>query len=414
MSAMTPRTVRRYALAIATAKIGTGLFFLINTWLLIDITGRTSSAAISLVMTVLPGILVSPFLGVLVDRGRPARLAAAAEVLRWIVLVAYAIAYRAGWATAALGYGVSFWIALGNELQVIAWRAAIARGASAAQLFRLNALTFVGGQTGQILGAAASGFALAAWGATNTVLLASAAFLASAIFGYLVARRLGDADRSGASARARSLRSYASELRGGIEHVVQRPQIAFFHALIAVNLTVIFGINGLLAPFVREELGLGPEAFGKIDAGYAFGAIGGGLVIVRWSRRFGKRAVLMGSFVLASASLWAFAHATGMRLSLAAYAGLGLSFQANVISLSAAQQATAPAFQGRVSASFSLLCGLVGLLLYGLIAACAAHHWLRQFYMAQAGTMAGVFVLVAVSTRRREIRRLLRTAPGAA
>ena len=41
---MTPTTVRHYALAIASAKIGTGLFFLVNTWLIIDITGHTPPA----------------------------------------------------------------------------------------------------------------------------------------------------------------------------------------------------------------------------------------------------------------------------------------------------------------------------------------------------------------------------------
>ena len=45
---MTPTTVRHYGLAIASAKMGTGLFFLVNTWLIIDITGRASSAALAL------------------------------------------------------------------------------------------------------------------------------------------------------------------------------------------------------------------------------------------------------------------------------------------------------------------------------------------------------------------------------
>jgi len=59
---MTPQTVRLYAAAIATAKIGTGFFFLINTWLIIELTGRPSSAALTLVMTILPSLLLSPFI----------------------------------------------------------------------------------------------------------------------------------------------------------------------------------------------------------------------------------------------------------------------------------------------------------------------------------------------------------------
>ena len=410
---MTPTTVRLYGLAIATAKIGTGVFFLVNTWLIIDITGHASSAAIALVMTVLPSIVLAPFLGVLVDRTQPARLAVRAELLRGGVLLAYAALYKVGLANAALGYGVGFCVATGNELQVLCWRAAIGRGASPAQMFRLNALTVAGGQTGQVIGAALSGFALAWAGAVATVLLTATTFLASAVFSQLVARRLAAAEPAPAS-RARGLRPYLAELAAGLRHIGQRPQIAFFYLLILVNLSVIFGINGMLAPFVRDVLRLGPEAFGKIDACYALGAIAGGLTIVRLSQRFGQRTMLAAAFLVAAASLWAFAHGSGLSVPMLAYVGLGLAFQANVIALSAAQRAADPALQGRVNASFSLLNGLVGLAVYALIAWCAARHLFRPFYAAQALTMLAVFCVVLVSTRRGEISRLLRPAMGAA
>ena len=132
---MTPQTVRLYGAAIASAKIGTGFFFLINTWLIIEITGHPSSAAITLVMTILPSLLLSPLIGLAVDRSEPAQLAWRAEVFRWLVLMSYGLLYAAGYATAPIAYLVSFLIALGNEIQVLAWRAALARHAS----FRLAA-----------------------------------------------------------------------------------------------------------------------------------------------------------------------------------------------------------------------------------------------------------------------------------
>jgi len=99
---LTPPTIRRYGFAIAIAKAGTGLFFLINTWLVIDITGRPSSGAIALIVTVLPGILVAPFLGVMVDRGRPAVMAVGAELLRGAMLAIYALLISLGAASEAL------------------------------------------------------------------------------------------------------------------------------------------------------------------------------------------------------------------------------------------------------------------------------------------------------------------------
>ena len=345
LSTLPTTTVRLYGAAIASAKIGTGFFFLINTWLTIELTGRASSAALSLIMTVLPSLLLAPVLGVLVDRRQPAVLATQADLLRWLVLLLYAVLYATGWANGAVAYAVSFLIALGNELQVLSWRAALGRAVPSEQLLRLNALTVVGGQGGQILGAAASGFVLAAFGPVPTVAIAGSAFLLSAGFGTLIARRLAFPSPTGSfPAGARGRRAFLQDLRGGLSHIAERPEIIFFYGLILANLTVIFGINGLLAPFVQTELRLGAEAFGKIDACYAQGAVASGFLIVGLTRRLGHRAVLVGGLLLASASLLVFAHSHSLAVACLAYLGLGISFQTSAVSLSLAQQAAAPAF----------------------------------------------------------------------
>ncbi|WP_031361138.1 MFS transporter [Caballeronia sordidicola] len=403
---MTPQTVRLYGVSIATAKIGTGFFFLINTWLVIGITGRPSSAAISLVMTVLPGLLLSPIIGLALDRCQPARLACQADLLRWIVLVGYGLLYATGWATAPAAYAVSFLIALGNEIQVLSWRTAVAREASPEQLFRLNALTVVTGQTGQILGAAASGIVLAAIGAAATVCVASTTYLLAALCGFVVARRMRVVE-FGPRAAVSGAKKHLSDLRAGMRHISERPEIAFFYGLMLANMTMIFGINAMLAPFVREELRLGADAFGKIDAGYALGAIISGLFVVRLADRFGRRTILVLGFLVAASSLFAFAQCGGFLAAFVAYVGLGVSFQSSVIALSAAQRATDPHYQGRVTASFNALNGAAGLLIYGVVAISAGHHLYRQLYVCQAATMLILIPIVVIASRRYRINRFL-------
>jgi len=406
---MTPSTVRLYAAAIATAKIGTGFFFLINTWLIIEITGRPSSAAVTLVMTILPSLLLSPFIGLAVDRGQPARLAYRAEILRWFVLIAYGALYGSGHATEAIGYAVSFLVALGNEIQVLAWRAALIRAVPSARMLRLNALTAVGGQSGQILGAAASGIVLAAVGPVATVALTASTYLISAVLGFLVSRRLGPQELP-AGAVERGPRRHLRDLSAGLRHIAARPEIGFFYGLILANMTVIFGINGMLAPFVREELRLGPKAFGQIDAGYALGAILSGLAIARLAERFGRRPILVLGFITMAASLAAFSQTQGLVPACLTYVGLGISFQTTVLALSLAQQATDPAFQGRVNASFNMLNGLAGLVIYGIVALSAGHHLYRQLYLGQAAIMLGLVPIILIASRRGRIGLLLRPA----
>jgi len=407
---MTPSTVRLYAAAIATAKIGTGFFFLINTWLIIEITGRPSSAALTLIMTILPSLLLSPFIGLAVDRGQPARLAYRAEILRWLVLIAYGALYGAGHATEAIGYAVSFLVALGNEIQVLAWRAALTRAVPTERMLRLNALTSVGGQSGQILGAAASGIVLAAAGPVATMALTASTYLISAVLGFLVARRLGPqpvVDSGGERGPRRHLR----DLRAGLGHIAARPEIGFFYGLILANMTVIFGINGMLAPFVREELQLGPKAFGQIDAGYALGAILSGLVIARLAERFGRRPILVLGFTTMAASLAAFSQTQGLVPAFVIYAGLGVSFQTTVLALSLAQQATDPTFQGRVNATFNMLNGLAGLVIYAIVALSAGHHLYRQLYLGQAAIMLSLVPAILIATRRGRVGQLVQPIP---
>ena len=407
---MTPLTVRCYAAAIASAKIGTGFFFLINTWLVIELTGRPASGAVALVVTILPSLLLSPLIGLVVDRSQPARLAYRAELLRWLTLVFYAALYGAGLASEGLAYAVGFCIALGNEVQLLAWRAALTRSVPAGQLLRLNALTVIGGQTGQILGAAASGIVLAMAGAVPTLALTGTTYLVSAGFGALVSRRLGLA-KPAAATGGRGLGRHFRELRAGIAHILQRPEISFFYLLILANLTVIFGINAMLAPFVREELRLGPDAFGKIDAGYALGAILGGLVVVRLARWIGRLRILLLGFLLMAASLFAFAQCQGLVTAFILYAGLGISFQTSALSLSLAQQATDPAFQGRVNAAFNMLNGLAGLIIYSVVAASAGHHLYRPLYLVQAALMLAIIPMLLLARRHRRIAALLAPAP---
>ncbi|WCM24224.1 MFS transporter [Paraburkholderia bryophila] len=410
---MTPHTIRLYGATTASSKIGTGFFFLINTWLIIDITGHASSAALSLIMTVLPGLLLSPAIGLMIDRGDPAKLAYRADLFRWAMLLAYAALYADGHATAASAYAISFLVALGNEVQVLSWRAALARHASADDMLRLNALTVVTGQTGQVLGAASSGIVLASIGAAATVCVAGATYLLAGVFGWLTARRLATAGHAAPLSRGEGKpKHYWRDLRAGVAHIVERPEIGFFYGLFVANMSVVFGMNAMLAPFVREELHLGAAAFGKIDAGYALGAIVGGFFVVRLANRFGRRKVLLLGVGIAAACLLAFSVCRGQVAAFAIYAGLGASFQSSVIALSTAQRATDSAYQGRVSASFNAINGLAGLVVYVIVAASAGHHVYRQLYLAQASALALLIPVVLLASRQRRIDLLLTPAPA--
>jgi len=115
-------------------------------------------------------------------------------------------------------------------------------------------------------------------------------------------------------------------------------------------------------------------------------------------------------FVTMATSLAAFSQTHGLVPACLTYVGLGISFQTTVLALSLAQQATDPAFQGRVNATFSTLNGLAGLIIYALVALSAGHHLYRQLYLGQAAIMLALVPVILIASRRGRIGQLLQPA----
>ncbi|UOE77176.1 MFS transporter [Parageobacillus thermoglucosidasius] len=57
-----------YFIGTTVSMFGTGMQFIANSWLAIKLTRASFSVAVVLVCAAIPGILLSPFIGVFVDR----------------------------------------------------------------------------------------------------------------------------------------------------------------------------------------------------------------------------------------------------------------------------------------------------------------------------------------------------------
>jgi hypothetical protein len=118
-------------------------------------------------------------------------------------------------------------------------------------------------------------------------------------------------------------------------------------------MTIIFGMNAILAPFVREELRLG-----------------------FWARAC--RLYLFGS---------EFSDKRHMAQHRARRDGRHLSRPSG--------------------ATFNMLNGLIGLAFYAVVALAADHHLYRQFYVAQAAGLLILIPIVLVASRRQRLAALL-------
>lgn len=388
---MNQKMIALYSITMTISKIGNGFFFFINTWLALELTGHVSTGAISLIMTIIPSLIFSPLMGVLVDYRRAEIIAATAEILRCVILLIYAVSYKWGIVAVPLVYSVSFCVAFGSELQLLAWRAALARQTNSTQMLRLNAITVVCGQSGVVFGAATSGILFMNFGALSTLLLASLTFFIAGILTVFISRNITMRRSTLVTLSNKfNFRQHICELQAGFKHIFENPQISFFYLLILINITVLYSINSMLAPFVREELHLYSDAFGKIDASYSIGAIVGGLLVVRLANQYGYRICIMFGFIILAISLGLFSQANGLLLALVSYVGIGMSCQSSILLLTLAQKCTDTNYQGRVYATFNILNGFSGLVVYSLVAITARFHIYREIFFVEA---VGIMIL---------------------
>lgn len=123
---MSQISVPAYATVIFFSRAGTGIFFFINTWIVIDLTGYATSAAISLLIATLPSLFLSMIIGSMADKYPAIKLVLYSECTRCLTLLVYASLFVMDRASPAFAYSVSFLMSICAEIQLLSWRVILA------------------------------------------------------------------------------------------------------------------------------------------------------------------------------------------------------------------------------------------------------------------------------------------------
>lgn len=397
-----------YATAVFFSRIGSGLFFFINTWIVIHLTGNSASAAISLLIAVIPSICLSIIIGSIADKFSAIKLVLSSEIMRFFILFSYASLFFAEYATPLLAYSVSFFMSICAEIQLMSWRVILAKHASHENNFKLNALSVTSGQAGVVAGATCSGIFFVYFGASLTIYIASGTFFISSICVAYLASTL-HTPRPETNTKIDVLNSiiyHLRSIRDGFEYIAGQPNLIGNYLLMLLNINILYMSNALLAPFVKGPLNLTAEAYGKIDAAYSIGAIAGGLIIVRLTRRLGALRVTLLGLAIMAASLFSFARSDDFLVAFCSYIGIGLGCQTSIVSLSRAQRITATGLHGRSYATFNTVTGCFGVVVFMLSTQFSTPEELRNIFEYQAIAVVTVLLIIGCS---KKFKNALRT-----
>jgi Major Facilitator Superfamily len=310
-------------------------------------------------LTLLPYSLISPFLGVLVDRWDRRRLLVATNVVRCVIVLTAPL-WTAAWpgetplllgALGLLGLGRLFHTAKGAVLPVVLHEHHLLRG---------NALSSVGG-TLSLLAGGGVGLWLAEVASLDVALTAVGGIYALAAM--FAARIKSDLSHPHAQMKgvADAVARVARGLLDGVRAILARPSASISLAAIfflrTFTVVVIIGVIILIKSAFRSSSAAGALALGAVGVGAFLAA----LSAPRLGRSLSKPQLILAGFTISGLGIVALGGIASLPaiVSLMAIGGYG-SFLTKVSVDSQVQEALPDLYRGRAFALYDILYNVAG------------------------------------------------------
>jgi predicted MFS family arabinose efflux permease len=373
-------------------RLAEGMFALVIVLYVLTEYASPRLAGVAVLASVVPGLVVSPIAGALLDRLGPLRGITVDLAASAVLVTTLAFAARPGLAGAAVLIALAALYSLTSPLSLAGGRTLLPRLVQPTALERVNALDSVSYNVVDVLAPATAGVVFAAFGGRTTLLVVAALYVAA----WLAMQTLpADVGRVAAmSGRSSLLREAFDGLRHVLSHPVLRA-LAVSYGLYEVA----FGILVVTVPYiVAGTAHSAREHSAKVGVLWAIVGLAGivsALLAGRLSRAGRERgAIAIGILVTGLATpLMAFGHVLGLVLGLVAV-GLAAG-PVNVGLLTLRQRRTDPALLGRVlavSISLNVLGAPIGSAIAGSLI--GSTHSAAPAFLA-AGAAAGLGLVAA-------------------
>jgi len=324
--------------------------------LILDRTGDVADLGLLAAAQIIPGVLLGPFVGVLVDRWNRKAVIIASYLLGVVVCLALPLI----WNSLGLVYLGAALLSVGRQIAGPARLAIVPDLVTPEQLNKSNALSMLSQNVILLLGMAAGGVLVYRFGAAAAFRIDAATFAVSALI--LSARRFVYLPRVAGAEPSTPERQGWGEIRQGAVWIWGHPRLRFAVTFLGVVTVVTAMQPPLVFDFVRSTLGRNEAQlgliFGAAGLGGLLGAVAAGVMrekaeplrVVTWL------IALDGVFLLLFAVNRNIALAVGLFLLFGA---LSTGVQVNLATF--LQKETPPERRGRIFGWLSPLLGPISL-----------------------------------------------------
>lgn len=300
------RGFRYFFVAMFVSLFGSGMNFVGVSWYIMAATHSTVKVSLQVIVVTLPGLIV-PFLGgVLIDRFDRRYLGVLLDLIRGLFVLATAyIAWRKNLQLWHL-YAMTLITGMGSAMYWATVNALVQEVIPPSQFTGANAAVLVGVQTGMLLAGAFVGFIYDRTSIEGILAIDGLTYFVSAFCLYRIRsgyvsprdhlkypREYSEATEATAEAlesgenpevaeAGLSLAVY-SDLKEGFAYLKEQPLVRSLGITHSMMMAGVVSGNVVLVALVNDILHAGARGLGFLEAGWAIGAITGGLIVSQLS-----------------------------------------------------------------------------------------------------------------------------------
>jgi len=302
------RGFRYFFVAMFVSLFGSGMNFVGVSWYIMNATHSTVAVSLQVTVVTLPGLLV-PFVGgVLIDRFDRRYLGVLLDLIRGCFVLATAyIAWRRDLHLWHL-YAMTLITGTGSAMYWATVNALVQEVIPASQFTGANAAVLVGVQTGMLLAGSFVGFLYDRVGLAGILCIDGLTYFVSAYCLYSIRsgyvsprshlkypREYSEATEATAEAleagenpevaeAGLSLAVY-SDLKEGFAYLKEQPLVRSLGVTHSIMMAGVVSSNVVLVALVNDILHAGAKGLGFLEAGWATGAITGGIIVSQLSNK---------------------------------------------------------------------------------------------------------------------------------
>ena len=423
-------------LAMFVSLLGTGMNFAGVTWYVLERTHSPVQVSLLTVLVMMPGLVVPVVGGVLIDRLDRRYLGLVLDLIRGAIVLSTAALVRAGLARIWHIYAMVFLLGVGFAIYWSTVNALAQEVIPRRQYATANAGVLIAIQGGMMTGGSLVGFVYKAAGLAGILGIDGLTYLVAAFSlfmlrsGYVAphAHRDEEGAQSGMDLVAPAMVAAREDPLGqslaepGIgarflrdlgeagRYLRSQPRVLALGITYACMMGGVISSNVLLVTLTQQVLHSDARGFGFMEAGWAFGAVSGGLSAGVFAGWFSAPLLLIGALAVLAAGHPLFPYAGSLLLAVAMNAVFGLCRAfGGVLAQTGIMEQVPRRLMGRTQSTFSMLATVLQVLMSLTLGYFAQHLSLPLAFFV-LGLLYGCAVLAAIHARELHPAR----APGPA